>query len=234
VVTEKETTGGPVASPATTPLSPRAIFERLAAGGRGAGADPPEGALAFEDETAGEGNAGTRDACVRLASTAVAALPGVMRRLRDDPALAFDFLQNLTAVDWIKRDAIEMVYHLFSYAHRHTIALKVDLPRATPRVPSVAGLWPSANWMEREQFDLLGVVFEGHPDLRRLLMPDDWAGHPMRKDYREAKAYRGMPTTRPSPLDLLRAFDRSRSRATATAPASARGPAAAAKDEGGT
>jgi NADH-quinone oxidoreductase subunit C len=228
VVTEKETSAGPAASP----LSARAIFERLAEGGRGDRGGPPEGALAFEEETAAEGHAGTRDACVRLASNAAAALPDVMRRLRDDQALAFDFLQNLTAVDWIKRDAIELVYHLFSYAHRHTIALKVDLPRATARVPSVAALWPSANWMEREQFDLLGVVFEGHPDLRRLLMPDDWPGHPMRKDYREAKAYRGMPTTRPSPLDQLRAFDLSR--AHTTGPASVRGPAAAAKDGGET
>jgi len=213
-VTERELSAGPA-----TPLSPRAIFERLAASAS------DDGVLTFEDEAAGEGHAGARDACLRLAAAAAAALPGVMKRLRDDPALAFDFLQNLTAVDWIKRDVIELVYHLFSYAHRHTIALKVDLPRAAPRVASLAALWPSANWMEREQFDLLGVVFEGHPDLRRLLMPDDWAGHPMRKDYREAKAYRGMPTTRPSPLDLLQSFDRAHATGPAAVREAATGPA---------
>ena len=75
--------------------------------------------------------------------------------------------------------------------------LKVSVPRDRPRLPSAAGLWKNADWLEREQFDLLGVVFDGHPDLRRLLLPDDWVGHPMRKDYREAAEYRGMPTTPP-------------------------------------
>ena len=166
------------------------------------------GALVLEEESAGEGSAGSREACIRVAPGARASLPALMRRLRDDAPLAFDFLQNLTAVDWIKRDAMEVVYHLFSYPHRHTIAVKIDVPRGDARVPSVAAVWPTADWMEREQFDLLGVVFEGHPDLRRLLMPDDWAGHPMRKDYHEPKAYRGMPTSRPSPLDLLQTYDR--------------------------
>src|SRR5439155_15186799 len=119
-----------------------------------------------------------------------------------------DFLQNLTAVDWAKAGVLQVVYHLFSYAHRHEVVVKVDLPRDRPRVPSVAALWKNADWLEREQYDLLGVVFEGHPDLRRLLMPDDWVGHPMRKDYREAAEYRGMPTTRPSAFDLLLAYDK--------------------------
>ncbi len=132
----------------------------------------------------------------------------VLAALRDDPALRFDFLQNLTAVDWLKSGVLQVVYHLFSYAHRHELAVKVDLPRDRARVASVAGLWKNADWLEREQFDLLGVVFEGHPDLRRLLMPDDWVGHPMRKDYREAAEYRGMPTSRPSALDLLVSYDK--------------------------
>jgi NADH-quinone oxidoreductase subunit C len=132
----------------------------------------------------------------------------VLAALRDDPAFKLDFLQNLTAVDWIKQGVLQVVYHLFSYAHRHELAVKVDLPRDRARVASVAGLWKNADWLEREQFDLLGVVFEGHPDLRRLLMPDDWVGHPMRKDYREAAEYRGMPTSRPSPLDLLVSYDK--------------------------
>lgn len=128
--------------------------------------------------------------------------------LRDDPQLRFDFLQSLTAIDWPKRDVQEVVYHLFSYRHRHSIVVKTAVPRRTPRLPSVAAIWPTANWQEREQFDLLGVVFEGHPDLRRILMPDDWVGHPMRKDFQEPKSYRGMPTSRPSPLELLKAYDR--------------------------
>jgi NADH-quinone oxidoreductase subunit C len=132
----------------------------------------------------------------------------VMTALRDDPALRFDFLQNLTAVDWPKTETMQVVYHLHSYPHRHEVVVKLDLPRARPRAPSLASLWKNADWLEREQYDLLGVVFEGHPDLRRLLMPDDWVGHPMRKDYREAAEYRGMPTTRPSALDMLLAYDK--------------------------
>jgi NADH-quinone oxidoreductase subunit C len=128
--------------------------------------------------------------------------------LRDEPELRFDFLQSLTAVDWPKRDAQEIVYHLFSYHHRHSLCVRTEVPRGAPRLPSVTAIWPTANWQEREQFDLLGVVFEGHPDLRRILMPDDWIGHPMRKDFHEPKSYRGMPTSRPSPLELLRAYDR--------------------------
>lgn len=205
-------------------LQARQIFEHLtAATAAGAGAvaglsAPFAGGatLAFEEAASGEGTSGTREACIRIAQPGLTeaepaaphAIPALMTILRDDPALRFDFLQNLTAVDWIKRDVIEVVYHLFSYPHRHAIAVKVDLPRAAPRVPSVAAVWPTADWMEREQFDLLGVVFLNHPDLRRLLMPDDWVGHPMRKDYHEARSYRGMPTSRPSPLDLLSGYDR--------------------------
>lgn len=132
----------------------------------------------------------------------------VARTLRDTPELGFDFLNVVTAVDWIKQNLIQVVYHLYSYRHRHSIVAKIDLPRDKPQVASVASIWRTANWQEREQYDLLGVEFTGHPELRRLLMPDDWVGHPMRKDYKEAADYRGMPTTRPSPLDLLLAFDK--------------------------
>jgi NADH-quinone oxidoreductase subunit C len=182
-------------------MQAREIFDRLVtlAG---------DAAFSFEEAVAKEGAGaapGPRDACFHLRADSVAT---VMAYLRDDPALRFDFLQNLTAVDWIKRDVIEVVYHLFSYPHRHAICVKVDLPRGAPRVPTVVSVWPTANWLEREQYDLLGVLFEGHPDLRRLLMPDDWVGHPMRKDFREPKSYRGMLTTRPSPMDLLQTYDR--------------------------
>ena len=146
-----------------------------------------------------------RDAFFRVAPARVADL---CRFLRDEADLRFDFLQNLTAIDWPKREVLELVYHLYSYRHRHAICVKTEVPRATPHVPSVAAVWPTADWMEREQFDLLGVIFDGHPDLRRLLMPDDWVGHPMRKDFQEPRSYRGMPTSRPSPLELLASYDR--------------------------
>jgi NADH-quinone oxidoreductase subunit C len=135
-------------------------------------------------------------------------LVDVARFLRDDPELDCDFLVNLTAVDWVKQNILQVVYHLYSYTHRHSFVLKVDLPRAKPEVASMVSVWPTADWNEREQFDLLGVTFLGHPDLRRLLMPDDWEGFPMRKDYKEAAEYRGMPTTRPSPIELLSLYDK--------------------------
>jgi NADH-quinone oxidoreductase subunit C len=128
--------------------------------------------------------------------------------LRDDPELAFDFLNCVTAVDWIKQNVMQVVYHLYSYRHHHEAVVKVDLERAAPQVTSVCSVWNAANWLEREQYDLLGVEFLGHPELKRILMPDDWVGHPMRKDYKEAAEYRGMPTTRPSTFDLLAAFDK--------------------------
>jgi NADH-quinone oxidoreductase subunit C len=148
---------------------------------------------------------GTRDPFFRVRADR---WPELATRLRDEPDFNFTFLQNLTAVDWIKQERIEVVYHLWSYARRHGCVVKIDLPRDKPEVPSVARLWHAAEWYEREQFDLLGVVFTGHPDLRRIMLPDDWPGHPMRKDYVEAAAYRGMPTTRPSPLELLPLWDK--------------------------
>jgi len=131
----------------------------------------------------------------------------VARTLRDHPSLRFDFLECVTAVDWPKTQSIEVVYHFFSYTHRHTFVVKVRLGREAPTVPSLTSLWDSADWLEREQYDLMGVTFAGHPDLRRLLLPEDWQGYPLRKDYQQPAEYRGMRTTRPSPLDLLPVFD---------------------------
>ena len=121
--------------------------------------------------------------------------------LKDDPETAMDCLSNQSGVDY--KDRIEVVYHLFSYRHRHNAILKVKLPRGNPSVPTLEGLWKSANWMEREIFDLLGVNFEGHSDLRRLLMPEDWPGHPLRKDFVEPLEYHGISTTRESPIIRL-------------------------------
>lgn len=107
--------------------------------------------------------------------------------LRDDPRLAFKSLQAITAIDRPSDNRIEVVYLLCSMAHHAAISLKVLCDRADPHVPSVTGLWPGADWHEREAFDLMGVVFDGHPCLRRILNPDDWVGHPLRKDYKKAQ-----------------------------------------------
>lgn len=118
----------------------------------------------------------------------------VMECLRDDPELQFDFLQLVTAIDY--PDRFVCAYHLYSYPKTHEIAIKTDLPRENPSVASVAPLWPAADWHEREQFDLMGVVFEGHPNLRRIMLPEDWEGHPLRKDYVQPDEYHGISNVR--------------------------------------
>jgi NADH-quinone oxidoreductase subunit C len=138
-----------------------------------------------------------RDASLTVAP---AALLEVARFCRTDPALAFDCLSNLSGVDYPKREVIQVVYHLYSYRHRHALALRADAAREAPVLPSLAGVWSHAEWQEREVFDLLGVRFEGHPDLRRLLMPEDWPGHPLRKDFVEPEEYHGISTSRESLL----------------------------------
>ncbi|HVM32701.1 MAG TPA: NADH-quinone oxidoreductase subunit C [bacterium] len=103
--------------------------------------------------------------------------------LRDEEGLAFQHLSCLTAVDYPKENKITLVDHLWSYRHGHQMTLKLDLPRDNARVRSVEDVWKSANWLEREVFDLYGVTFEGHPDLRRIMMPEDYKKHPLRKDF---------------------------------------------------
>jgi NADH-quinone oxidoreductase subunit C len=128
------------------------------------------------------------------------AIVEVSRFLASEPDLAFDCLTNQSGVDYPARNEIEVVFHLFSYKLRHTCVLKVSVPRDNPSMPTVDPVWKTANWMEREIFDLLGVVFEGHPDLRRLLLPEDWVGHPLRKDFVEPTEYHGISTKRESML----------------------------------
>jgi NADH-quinone oxidoreductase subunit C len=113
---------------------------------------------------------------------------------KSDPGLAFDNLMCLGVVDYPKETPprFEVVYHLFSYPHRHVFVLKAFLPRESPRVPTVEGVWGVANWHEREAYDMFGVVFEGHSDPRRILLPDDWVGHPLRKDWVDPDFYNGM------------------------------------------
>jgi NADH-quinone oxidoreductase subunit C len=107
----------------------------------------------------------------------------VARHLRDAPDAAFDFCSDVTATDWPPRaQRFDVIYCLYSTRLRHRVRVKVRAGEDEP-VPSVTVVWPAANWLEREVYDLFGVRFEGHPDLRRILMPDEWQGHPQRKDY---------------------------------------------------
>jgi NADH-quinone oxidoreductase subunit C len=134
---------------------------------------------------------------IRLAP---AVLVDVCRFLRDEPGLEYDCLSNQSGVDYPKRGEIEVVCHLYSYVHFHMVALKVATSRDDAKLPTLEGVWKTANWMEREIFDLLGVHFDGHTDLRRILMPEDWVGHPLRKDFVEPEDYHGIPTRRESLL----------------------------------
>jgi NADH-quinone oxidoreductase subunit C len=104
--------------------------------------------------------------------------------LRDDPACPFNYLSDITCVDWYPSEPrFHVVYHLFSIPKKERVRLKVKLNGDAPALESVTSVWPGANYFEREVFDLFGIRFTGHPYLRRLLMPEDWEGHPLRKDY---------------------------------------------------
>ena len=104
--------------------------------------------------------------------------------LRSDPELAFDFLSDITATDHFPAEPrFALVYHLLSLKHRHRLQLKTWADGANPSVETATAVWPTANWHEREVFDLFGIRFEGHPELMRILLPADWEGHPLRKNY---------------------------------------------------
>ncbi len=124
----------------------------------------------------------------------------LLRVLKDDPALAFDCLDCLTVTDMLDDGQLELVYHLYSYTHEHLFVVKTRVGRDEPEAPSVTGLWPAANWYEREEYDMFGVRFTGHPNMTRLFLPDEWVGHPMRLDWKEGETALGIPTTRPDPL----------------------------------
>ncbi|MDB5319025.1 MAG: NADH-quinone oxidoreductase subunit [Phycisphaerales bacterium] len=114
--------------------------------------------------------------------------------LRHDPALKFDWLANLSGVDYVADKQFCVVYDLWSFDHDHRFAVKVYAPRSDDtHFPSCVDLWPTAEWHEREAFDLLGIFFDGHPDLRRILLADDWEGFPLRKDYVFPREYHGIP-----------------------------------------
>lgn len=101
--------------------------------------------------------------------------------LRNHPAMQLNYLRNVSGVDY--ESYMEVVYHLLSLETRRNYTFKVKVDRDAPELPSVTAIWPTANWNEREIYDLLGIAFLGHPDLRRIMMPDDWVGYPLRKDY---------------------------------------------------
>ena len=130
------------------------------------------------------------DSCILVDSALV---DEICRYLYDDKRLAFDMLMCLSGVDLSPEDEdLSVVYHLFSDVHLHKVVIKAVVSKENPHLPTVENTWKTANWHEREAYDLFGIVFDGHSDLRRILLPDDWEGHPLRKNYKEPDTYRGM------------------------------------------
>jgi NADH-quinone oxidoreductase subunit C len=124
---------------------------------------------------------------------AAAAIHEVGMYLRHDPDLLFDSLMCLSGVDYgPEKNTLGVVYHLHSTSHRHKMTLKVDVPREDGVVPTVCDIWGTAEWHEREAYDLFGMRFDHHPDHRRILLPDDWEGYPLRKDYQVQEFYHGI------------------------------------------
>ncbi len=112
-------------------------------------------------------------------------LKEIMEYLHDTPQLCFSYLRDICGVDYRgrKEPRFEVVYQLYSVSLQHALRVRVEVPEDDASVDSVVGIWDGANWLERECYDMFGIQFEGHPDLRRILMPEDWEGYPLRKDY---------------------------------------------------
>ena len=113
--------------------------------------------------------------------------------LRSDPQLNFDSLMCLTGYDEGVEGSLIVIYNFFSMEHRHKLEVRVKVSREGGSLPSVANIWRTADWHEREAYDLYGMTFEGHPDHRRILLPEDWEGHPLKKDFVTPDYYRGIP-----------------------------------------
>ncbi|HWP82340.1 MAG TPA: NADH-quinone oxidoreductase subunit C [Bacteroidota bacterium] len=111
--------------------------------------------------------------------------------LRDEQPFQFDYMMCLSGIDYNDGN-LGVVYHLFSMVHKHKIVLRANTSKENPRVQSVSSVWGTANWHEREAFDMFGIIFDGHPDLRRILCPDDYPGYPLRKDFKVPEFYNGM------------------------------------------
>jgi NADH-quinone oxidoreductase subunit C len=154
-------------------LEPKAIFQALKD--------------RFGDKVLELQDEGFRPPFVVVSPAAIAEVAGF---LRDDPALAFDSLMCLSGVDY--KDRFAVAYHLHSMTLGHQIGVKTFLPKEAPSLATVDAVWPAANFFERETFDLFGIVFEGSRDLRRILLPEDWEGYPLRKDYRYPETYHGI------------------------------------------
>ena len=112
--------------------------------------------------------------------------------LRDDPACLFDSLQCITGVDLGEESDLEVRYNLHSMTHRHAVEIRISCPRNKAKVPSVESIWRIGDWFERETYDMYGIEFEGHRDLTRILLPEDWEGWPLRKDYEAQETYHGI------------------------------------------
>lgn len=112
--------------------------------------------------------------------------------LKNDADLTFDSLMCLSGFDMGESDILGIAYHFYSMDKRHDLEVIIQTPKENPSIPSVANIWRAADWHEREAYDLYGIVFEGHPDLKRILLPDDWEGHPLRKDYVQPETYQGI------------------------------------------
>ncbi len=120
-------------------------------------------------------------------------LLSICNQLHKNPSTYFDMLSCITGIDnGPEAGTMEVIYHLYSIPLNQSMSLKVMLPRENPEVKSVTAIWKSANWLEREVFDMFGIVFKNHPDLRRILLPADWKGFPLRKDYKHEEYYRGV------------------------------------------
>ncbi|OFZ53710.1 MAG: hypothetical protein A2428_05895 [Bdellovibrionales bacterium RIFOXYC1_FULL_54_43] len=133
---------------------------------------------------AAEPNAKPREKADRAAvQVPVGNLSALMKRLRNDSTFAFDMLCDHTAVDWSEQGTFELVYQLYSTVHGHYLMVTTSVPRVSPIVPTVREFWRIAEFQEREVYDMFGVLYDGHPDLRRLFLEDDWKGFPLRKDY---------------------------------------------------
>jgi len=132
----------------------------------------------------------------------------IMKYLHDTPELYFDHLHDLCGVDYLdkKEPRFEVVYHLYSIRHRHMIRIKAEVSEDDHSIDSIEDIWKGANWHEREACDMFGILFKGHPDLRRILMPEDWKGHPLRKDY-PLKAPEGWEYKRLEELKELHTHD---------------------------
>jgi NADH-quinone oxidoreductase subunit C len=127
----------------------------------------------------------------KIITVAASDLVSVCQKLKTDSSVFFDMLSCVTAIDnGPQASTVEVVYNLYSIPFNHHVALKVVLPRDNAEVNTVSEVWKTANWHEREAYDMFGIEFTNHPDLRRILMPGDWEGFPLRKDYKQQEYYR--------------------------------------------